>query len=187
MPQYRTFASASTLLSYLLALTIGFCLCLPVHAQEFRPIPAEGTCNVFVEGRGHYIFGGVGPNDNHLQISQSFMIDLSVSWNSSDPVFKKLPDSPGPYIAACALLPNREDVFLAVNSVGYIFNINSNSWTLFRTAKFSIEFGSFAASDLETGFVYIPWGAFDATGRQGLAVVNTGTRHVSFQRIMVQR
>ncbi|KAF9363241.1 hypothetical protein BGX34_004589 [Mortierella sp. NVP85] len=108
------------------------------------------------------------------------MIDLSVSWNSSNPAFKKLPDSPGPYMSACTLLPNREDihVFLAVNSVGYIFNINSNSWTLLRTAQFTVKIGSFAASDLETGLVYIPWGAVDGAGRQELAVVNTETRTV---------
>jgi len=75
-----------------------------VAAQDFRPQPNSETCYAFTEGQGLYILGG--------STKENFMLDLSVSWNTSDPVFRKLPGGPKVDDGGCSMTNNGEDLFV---------------------------------------------------------------------------
>lgn len=68
-----------------LALSVGF-----VHAQSpFQPISAGDSGSVFVEGKALYIQGGTIIKNT---TNQTFSISLHYSWNTSNPIYTKLPD-----------------------------------------------------------------------------------------------
>jgi len=171
MPRHISFPSTLARLTHSIVILLSSILsCHTIHAQTFQPIPVGGSCSAFVEGQGLYVFGG--SYANNLGVHQAFMVDLSVSWNASNPVFKQLTDGPGALTAACTMQPNQEDIFMVVLGVGYIFNIKSNSWKFHINNKLSIGYGLSAATDPETGLVYVPNGSRDpvSNGFQLLAM-----------------
>ena len=127
-----------------------------IHAQKFQPIPVAYPAYASIEGQGFYIIGGAKEAITGTSITQAFMIDLSVSWNASDPVFKKLPEGPGSAFAPTTVLSDG-DIFTLHIGVGYIYKVKSNSWTLFGNSKFPIQTG-YAATNPESGLVYIAFG-----------------------------
>ena len=129
---------------------------LSIHAQKFRPIPVLFSCNAFVEGRGLYVFGGI-PATGALASEEAFMLDLSVPWNASDPVFKKLVYAIGAsplLFTSCTLLPNGEDILQVVYGTVYLYNTVSASW---RTASHNMlpYLPAIPAADPESGLVYV--------------------------------
>ncbi|KAF9345960.1 hypothetical protein BGX34_004328, partial [Mortierella sp. NVP85] len=128
-----------------------------VHAQSFRPIPDSGRCSGFTEGQGLYIVGGHGAEANFT--AQIFMLDLSVSWNTSDPVFKKIQDGPMTTGQACTMTNNGEDLFVLSRGTGYTYSVKSDSWNVFHNNEFPNDSGglspAIAAADPTTGFIYI--------------------------------
>ncbi|KAF9349323.1 hypothetical protein BGX34_001855, partial [Mortierella sp. NVP85] len=84
------------------------------------------------------------------------MIDLSVSWNTSDPVYKELPDGPGAFLATCTMLSSGDEILVIVFGVGYIFNVRTSSWTIIPTNKLPVAIGLPATADPVSGLVYMP-------------------------------
>jgi hypothetical protein len=87
------------------------------------------------------------------------MIDLSVSWNTSDPVFKKLEGGPRAMGNPCAT--TNDELFTLVEGTGYIYNMRSGTWRAIHNSYFELETRkgsrtSIAAADPETGIVYLP-------------------------------
>ncbi|KAF9353821.1 hypothetical protein BGX34_011353 [Mortierella sp. NVP85] len=127
----------------------------PVLAQEFRPAPNHAACSAFIEGQGFYVLGGRG--------DKNFMIDLSVSWNTSKPVFKKLQGGPKTMGNPCAT--TNDELFTLVEGTGHVYNVNSGSWRVVHNSHFDLETsipggdadqGAKAAADPKTGIVYLP-------------------------------
>ena len=136
-----------------------FCIffCPSVLAQKFTPLPAFGTCNVFVEGQGLYLFGGsTEVGDSAQDITQAFMLDLSVSWNTSDPVYRRLENGPKVLNGPCAVTNDGENVFLLSGSKSHIYSIQSNSWTVLDIKDLAVYRGKLAVMDPETGLIYLP-------------------------------
>jgi hypothetical protein len=79
-------------------------------------------CSVFVEDVGLFISGGIA----NRMTAQAFMLDLSVSWNTSDPAFKQLADTDGGLFTSCTLL-NGEDIFIIIWGNVHIYNIRTGS------------------------------------------------------------
>jgi hypothetical protein len=160
----------------MLTLTLLFCLsfCAPVLAQKFKPRSDFDKCSAFVEGQGLYVFGGDLTPEN-------FMLDLSVSWDTSDPAFKKLGDGPTRlYKISCAITNYGEDVFVLSQGVGHFYNVKSDSWTPFPNTNFAtVPPMALAASDPETRIVYIPDGGTDLTGKKVMLAVDPATKTVS--------
>ncbi|KAK3829091.1 MAG: hypothetical protein J3Q66DRAFT_410599 [Benniella sp.] len=146
-----------------------------VHAQKFRPFPSSEPCYAFTEGQGLYILGGTGPGN--LDIRQSFMLDLSVSWNTSDPVFKNLTNAPNVEEGACTMTNNGEGLFVMEGQVGYIYNVKSESWATLNDNGFS--YTTAAATDPETGFIYLPGGGEDFKGRPMLLSLDLKTKTIN--------
>ena len=154
MTIYTTFTFTFTLSIYFVVLAPLFSVFFgtPVHAQKFRPVTATHPGHTFLEGQGFYIFGGLDPY-TPTAVIQAFMIDLSVSWNASDPVLKKLVDGPEAYMAACTPTSNGEDIFLLHMGHGYIYNIESGSWSpVFYELPIYTTHG---VTDPESGVVYL--------------------------------
>ncbi|KAK3829084.1 MAG: hypothetical protein J3Q66DRAFT_324318 [Benniella sp.] len=151
MPSSLPFPTKFALLIFTLSFFFSFILIRPVLAQGFRPAPNDPACSAFIEGRGLYILGGRG-DDN-------FMIDLSVSWNTSDPVFKKLEGGPRTMGNPCAT--TNDELFTLVEGTGYVYNVSSGTWRVIHNNYFELETRSeyrisMAAADPETGIVYLP-------------------------------
>ncbi|KAK3809523.1 MAG: hypothetical protein J3Q66DRAFT_405509 [Benniella sp.] len=145
---------------------------LSVLAQEIRPAPDFLKCSAFAEGQGLYLLGG--------QNEENFMLDLSVSWKTSDPVFKKIEGGPRVSGRACAMTNNGEDLFVMSKGTGYVHNVKSGSWRAFQNANFtSWTARTMVATDPETGFIYLPSGGEDFTGREMMLSVDVKTGTVN--------
>jgi hypothetical protein len=157
----------------LLTLTLTFLFyasfSLPVLAQGFRPAPDYLKCNTFVEGQGLFLLGGVN--------GENFMLDLSVPWKTNDPVIKKIEGGPRVSGRVCAMTNNGEDLFVVSKGTGYVYNVKSNSWTVFQNPNFASAWnGSPALTDQETGFIYLPE---NFAGKAVMLSVDVNTRTVN--------
>jgi len=163
-----TFTLLTLTLTFLFYASFG----LSVLAQELRPAPDYLKCNTFVEGQGLYLLGG--------ENGENFMLDLSVSWKTSDPVFKKIEGGPRVSGRVCAMTNNGEDLFVVSKGTGYVYNVKSSSWTAFQNANFtSWTARTMVATDPETGFIYLPRGGEDFAGREMMLSVDVKTRTVN--------
>ncbi|KAF8931417.1 hypothetical protein EDD21DRAFT_410215 [Dissophora ornata] len=165
------------LLSYILATILHISLSPFVHAQTFQPPVVFSPLNVFIEGQALYISGGgtvpVG-SKFYTPTSLSFMMDLSVSWNASSPVLKKLPDGPSTLWMPSALSSDAQNWLAIVNGTGYVYNFKSAAWSsIFTSSNISgAGPGLAAATDPETGLVYVPNGYRDAANTASMLRVN---------------
>ncbi|KAK3816554.1 MAG: hypothetical protein J3Q66DRAFT_432235 [Benniella sp.] len=160
----------------LLTLTLTFLFCAlsspSVLAQKFTPKPyyIVNKCSTFVEGQGFYFLTD-GTQD-------SFMIDLSVSWNASDPVYRKL--KAGPKVYGTCAATNNGDLFTILEGRGYIYNAKSNSWTSFQNLNFATTPSSkTAVLDPETGIIYLPDAGVDMSGKRVMLSIDTGAETVN--------
>ncbi|KAK3809156.1 MAG: hypothetical protein J3Q66DRAFT_373447 [Benniella sp.] len=153
----------------LLTLTFTFLFCAlsspSVLAQDFIPSPDIFKCSVLFE-QGFYLLN-----------QENFMIDLSVSWNTSNPVYKKL--KTGPDVSTCAAT-NNGDLFTVFQGRGYIYNVKSSSWKSFQNINFAtVPSYRSAVSDPETGIVYLPDAGVDLAGKRVMLSVDPGTEAVN--------
>ncbi|KAF9347822.1 hypothetical protein BGX34_002857 [Mortierella sp. NVP85] len=108
------------------------------------------------------------------------MLDLSVSWVTSDPVFKKLGSGPRLYRISCAITNYGEDVFVLSQGTGHFYNVKSDSWTPFPNTNFAtVPPKALAASEPNTRIIYIPDGGTDLTGKKVMLSVDPVTKTVS--------
>ncbi|KAI8363278.1 hypothetical protein B0O80DRAFT_433321 [Mortierella sp. GBAus27b] len=154
--------------TYVLTSIFGASINSHVNAQSFRPVAVTTPCSTFVEGQGLYILGGAETAEKSApSIDQAFMIDLSVSWNASNPVIRKLEDGPGGFQSPCTMTSDNEGIFMLVLGNGYMYNLKSDSWRMLTNNAFPIDIhGSVAVTDPESGLIYVVNGSvdFDTTG-----------------------
>ncbi|KAK3805939.1 MAG: hypothetical protein J3Q66DRAFT_422684 [Benniella sp.] len=164
------------LLTYVSTFVFNTFSCPFVNAQQFQPTPVTTSCSVFVEGRGLYVFGGrTGPPRNQRHISQAFMLDLSVSWSTSNPAFKQLPD----FLVdgeSCTLSKNGDELFVFSVNTGYIYNLESGSLTTMEARPFQFSGKTTSLTDQESGLVYIFDKMMNRTDTRGLITVNLTAR-----------
>ncbi|KAK3809569.1 MAG: hypothetical protein J3Q66DRAFT_373809 [Benniella sp.] len=140
--------SSPTFALLILTLTL-FCVsfCSPVLAQKFKPQPDSDKCSAFAEGQAFYLLGGLR--------NENFMLDLSVPWNTSDPVAKKLQGGLLVNGHGCTMT-NDGDLFVLTAGAGFIYNPRSDAWTtLSHNALITSTRIEFGATDPETGIIYI--------------------------------
>ncbi|KAK3805856.1 MAG: hypothetical protein J3Q66DRAFT_375595 [Benniella sp.] len=163
MLRYVTSSTTLTFFTVIVTFLLGASFSPFAHAQKFQPTPGFQPCSTFIEGQGLYIFGG-GTLPSLAAIYQAFMIDLSVSWETSDPVYKMLRDGPGAVLATCTLLPNGEDIFILDLGVPYIYTVKSNSWETILHNKLPTDRGMVSATDPESKLTYVVQGLVNNTG-----------------------
>ncbi|KAF9349392.1 hypothetical protein BGX34_001818 [Mortierella sp. NVP85] len=157
-----------------LTLTLSFLLCAlsspSVLAQKSIPQIYFYNCGVSVEGQGFYLFGD--------EDEDRYMIDLSVSWNASNPVCKKLRTKPK--VEGTCAATNNGDLFTVFQGRGYIYNMKSGSWNSFQSIHFATTPPmKRAVSDPETGIIYIPDAGVDLSGKRVMLSVNPETETVN--------
>ncbi|KAK3809567.1 MAG: hypothetical protein J3Q66DRAFT_373807 [Benniella sp.] len=136
-----------TLLILTLTLLFFVSFCAPVLAQKFKPQPDYNKCSAFAEGQAFYLLGGLR--------NENFMIDLSVPWNTSDPVVKKLRGGLLVNGQGCTMT-NDGNLFVLTAGAGFIYNPRSDAWTtLSHNALITSTRREFGATDPETGIIYI--------------------------------
>ncbi|KAK3815157.1 MAG: hypothetical protein J3Q66DRAFT_432918 [Benniella sp.] len=181
MPRSLSPSPTSILLIFLLTFLLNSPFSPSVHAQLFRPIPDSGQCSGFTEGQGLYIVGGHGTVGNFTV--QSFMLDLSVSWNTSDPVFRKIPGGPMMTGMTCTMANNGDDLFVLSRGTGYVYNVKSDSWSVFQNNMFPDDteryVGNTIATDPATGFVYVFDFAAEFSGEDVVLAVDLRTKTVN--------
>ncbi|KAF9345178.1 hypothetical protein BGX34_004969, partial [Mortierella sp. NVP85] len=84
------------------------------------------------------------------------MLDLSVSWNTSDPVYKQLENGPKVVKGPCAVTNDGESVFLLSGGKSHVYSIQSNSWAVLDIKSLAVYRGTLAVTDPETGLIYFP-------------------------------
>ncbi|KAK3815154.1 MAG: hypothetical protein J3Q66DRAFT_370494 [Benniella sp.] len=177
----RPLPPSLTLLTLLFVFLFNLPFSSSVHAQLFRPVPDSGRCSGFTEGQGLYIVGGHGTVGNFT--TQTFMLDLSVSWNTSDPVFKKIQGGPMVTSQACTMTNNGEDLFVLSRGTGYVYNVKSDSWSVFQNNMFPDDteryVGKTIATDPATGFVYVFDFAAEFSGEDVVLAVDLRTKTVN--------
>lgn len=176
MPRRTLFPTPLTRLTFLLAFLLGISL-NSVHAQTFQPVPVQYGCATFVEGQGLYVFGG--RTQQALYSYQAFMLNLSVPWDIDRPVFKKLADGPAAFSSLCTLLPKGDEIFVVVSGIGYIYNINADSWTPLSISGLPSGYETLARADPETGLVYIIYGSGVVGGKVEQLVLNLETKTIN--------
>ncbi|KAK3815153.1 MAG: hypothetical protein J3Q66DRAFT_370493 [Benniella sp.] len=182
MPLSLSPSPTSTLLIFLLT----FLFSPSVHTQSFRPIPDSGRCSGFREGQGLYVVGGHGTVGNFT--TQIFMLDLSVSWNTSDPVFKNIPGGPMMTGQACTMTNNGEDLFVLSRGTGYVYNVKTDSWDVLQNNMFPDESEGHSpaiAADPTTGFIYISQLGKEFSGENVVLAVDLRTETVNSVKLPV--
>jgi len=146
-------------------------------AHAFQPTTTWRASSSFVENQALYITGGFASPQLTKAVPQTFMIDLSVSWSTNDPVYKQLPDGPATHSGMSALSSNGKDWLVMSNNTGYVYNTESITWTPFLTDNnFNSAYGLSASTNPDTGLVYIPNGIRDRQGKYQLLVIDMVTK-----------
>ncbi|KAK3821455.1 MAG: hypothetical protein J3Q66DRAFT_333349 [Benniella sp.] len=104
-----------------------------------------------------YILGGMEAIGGASPSRQTFMIDLSVSWNTNAPIYTRLPDGPSAYAAPSAISVDEENWVTVVKSSCYAYNFQAASWGLILTDNAIDQNTGFAAvTDPTTSYIQIP-------------------------------
>ncbi|KAF9361960.1 hypothetical protein BGX34_006798 [Mortierella sp. NVP85] len=130
-----------------------------IHAQQSpRPTPKYSTFNTFVDGRGLFIGGGYIPGETNAGI-ETFMIDLSANWTTSNPKYEEL--SAGfPVGSANTISPDGKLWLVSYGTQIYAYNFEKKTWgteSYLELSRNDSEIRHFGAvTDVENGLVYIP-------------------------------
>ncbi|KAF9901846.1 hypothetical protein BX616_002111 [Lobosporangium transversale] len=154
-----------------------FFLSPSVHAQDFQPVVVSSSASAFKELQGLYILGGYTA-DKSVN-SQTFMLDLSQSWDAVNPIVQKLPDGPLSWDMPSTLTADGQGWFALVNGTGYLYDIKNSTWStvLHNNSKINSEMGLKAITDPETGMIYVPNGHIEKN-QMSMLTVNLNTTKI---------
>ncbi|KAF9993359.1 hypothetical protein BGZ65_011124, partial [Modicella reniformis] len=160
-------AQVITLLFLLLRISPGYF----VRAQILEPTLVTLSSSAFVDGKALYISGGeVSPQG--LYPSQTFKIDLSVSWNVNRPVFTALKLAPPQIYSPGAMSADGTKWYLQAEEKGFLYDVLTDSWTHLFSFPGLRPFGRVGATDPSTGLIYVPHGYLNADTTVSMLVLN---------------
>jgi hypothetical protein len=103
------------------------------------------------------------------------MLDLSVSWSTSNPAFKRLPD----FLVdgeSCTLSKDGDELFVFSANTGYIYNLESGSLAAMEARPFQFFGKTTSLTDQGSGLVYIFDKMMNRTDTRELITVNLTAR-----------
>jgi hypothetical protein len=147
---------------------------LPTHVHSFTPDLTVQPGSAFAEGKALYVLSGAGANGRLTR--QTFMIDLSVSWDTTSPAYKLLPGGPGSNGIPSTMSADAQKWFALVRGEGHVFDIQTNTWTVaFNYTDAHGLNGRGAATDPATGKVFIPFVYKNPAGTRSMLIVDLKT------------
>ncbi|KAF9365795.1 hypothetical protein BGX34_008255 [Mortierella sp. NVP85] len=168
------------LFTYTISVLFSLSSHLSVHAQTFQPFLTIQSANSFIDGKALYVSSG-GTKEGTLA-QQTFMIDLSVSWNTTSPAYKKLVNGPTSNWIPSAISADGQKWFVFVNGIGYVYDTVGGQWTkAFQEPGANVPgfFGRAATTDPETGLIYMPFGYLRPDNTWGMMIVDLTTNAYS--------
>ncbi|KAF9163822.1 hypothetical protein BGX21_011311 [Mortierella sp. AD011] len=170
------FSYTLSILSYIS--TVLLCIfSTPAFAQTYKPNVKSGSLSVFMDGKAMYVLGGTsGSSQSYSYSTQVFMIDLSIPWNVSSPAYKNLPDAPVGFFQMVSALSSDGQTWFAQNgNTAFFYNFESSKWNTISSTTtgnktLNSNFGLGAATDPDTGIIYVPNGLVSNGGQYMLKV-----------------
>ncbi|KAG0216318.1 hypothetical protein B0O80DRAFT_424897 [Mortierella sp. GBAus27b] len=140
----------------LLLLHCVLSICPSTFAQVYRPSEPAYLYSTFVEGRAFYI--GDRPTDipdKTSDYTQNFAIDLSVSWNATDPRYIPLPPA-DPVTGESTISSDGKFWVLGSAQSVQTYDFEAATWkTIINTPKLQTGNAGGAMTDPQTGLIYI--------------------------------
>lgn len=169
----------NTLLSIAHIYTFLLCILIPsIHAAP-RPALPSVQSSAFTNGRAIYVLTN-SPAGSATIPGEAFMIDLTVSWSTSSPVYK--PVTGGPSLWDRSVTISSDQSWLAMaNGLMYLYNLQSSTWDeINSTNDTSLARDIHAATDPDTGIIYVLRQSTSLRGNVNgyLVSVDTKTRTV---------
>ncbi|KAF9365737.1 hypothetical protein BGX34_008602 [Mortierella sp. NVP85] len=148
-----------------------------VHAQQkFSPIITNQPTSVSIDGRAMFILGGTTPEG--LMSRQTFLVDLSTSWSTSSPVYKQLSLGPSQFSSPSALSADKTKWFTLVRGAASTYDIPSDTWSTPVEVPGNIkQTAQRAATDPNTGLIYIPFAFTNTDGTRSSLVADIATNN----------
>ncbi|KAF9912732.1 hypothetical protein EC991_009468 [Linnemannia zychae] len=136
----RSFPKLHTSFPFLVALSSFFTL---VQGQQFTPTVVYNAQSAHINGKALYINGGhsnsnsnitsFSPYSSDQAVNQTFYIDLSVSWPTSNPVLHQLPSQPSASVGygyTSAIFNHSRNWLVGNNRTRQVFDLVTNQWIL---------------------------------------------------------
>ncbi|KAK3805787.1 MAG: hypothetical protein J3Q66DRAFT_375529 [Benniella sp.] len=136
---------------------------------------AVEASSTFIENQAMYVLGGFSFTNEDL--GQMFWIDLSTSWNTSSPAYRRLPDGYPDAGFATVLLGDQKTWFVLSKQTAYLYNLQTSSWSLLeQSSLFSKGSGRKAAVNPTTGRIYVPGGYSSFVSGTKMLIYDTPAR-----------
>ncbi|OAQ35223.1 hypothetical protein K457DRAFT_133053 [Linnemannia elongata AG-77] len=120
----------------------------------YNPTSLYSVQSVFVEGRALYVHGGLN-SVTGVPSGQTFALDLSVSWKTSQPAFKQLSTSFPSSAITSALMPDKNKWVMTNGTQAVFYSIEKDTWNNPITlTELNPKPGLPAVTDMSTGVVY---------------------------------
>ncbi|KAG0290969.1 hypothetical protein BGZ97_006024 [Linnemannia gamsii] len=152
----------------------------PPTTGPYNPAPLYNAHSVFIEGDALYVHGGISDANSPPQ-AQLFALDLSVSWKTTQPTFKKL--FPGfPSAGVTSALLKDSDTWMMFDGNKYIFYyIQMDRWSeSVMQLQLNPKIPGFpAVTDFSSGLVYVVNGFIEPG--MSAAAVGTISMMLTFQ------
>ncbi|KAF9418614.1 hypothetical protein BGZ94_009654 [Podila epigama] len=137
------------------------------HAQSvaFTPIPAWAAASCYIEGKAFYIMAGTFSPDakTDVALNQAFSIDLSTSWNVTNPKYTEMKQGIIGSRYPNALLKDGVTWLAIINKTVSTYNLNTGAITDLTTVPtFNNVTGLSAVMEPSSGDLIIPNG-FNST------------------------
>jgi hypothetical protein len=170
LPRRTTFRGAFLLLAYTIFASFSL---LPhtSYAQSYKPELTVQSGNSFLDGRALYILSG--GTVKGMVSGQCFMVDLSVSWSTANPTYTPLTLTTGSNWFPSTMTADGQKWFVMIKGTGYLFDRASGRWApLFTYPSASQLWARSAATDPETGKIFVPSQYLKPDGTYGMLVVD---------------
>ncbi|KAG0078211.1 hypothetical protein BGZ93_003505, partial [Podila epicladia] len=172
--------SLLTMLPYLLYFLFSFLLAntLFANAQSYTPQSTIGSISAFIDGKAMYVHGGF--TDKYNTTGQSFVLDLSTSWDLAAPAYSRLPDGVSSGLNPGALLNDSTTLFIMNDTSFYYYNVRNGQMSSYPT-NLNNRLRMFASAcqavtNPRSGQVYIPGGYFGQDSLYALLRFNPETK-----------
>ncbi|KAF9272199.1 hypothetical protein BGZ74_005379, partial [Mortierella antarctica] len=150
------------------------------NAQTYTPRSTYGSVSDFIDGKAMYVHGG--RIDMYQTTAQSFVLDLSTSWDLATPAYKRLPDGLNSGSRPDALLNDSTTLFIMNDTSFYYYNVRNGQLTSYPANLNNRQrmFTRKAVANPGTGRVYIPSGYYGPDDLYALLRFNPDTKKFDY-------